>query len=452
MVFHMAAIAGVAKLWKPVATIDEPMEITMVDVDKTVPSPAPTVKPAPKALAVKPDPKIVTPQPQKVVPIVKTPAKVNLQPKPAPKAVIPALDTPIPIVKTTASLTTNPAAKPNRPIRKSSLKPVSSVKTTTPTKPAVAPAFPDELFRSTLQPARTNKAPRPQQTASQPKIGNDDRVSSSSDNQSGLVGTPSGGGGGLAGKLSNNPNPGGSGGNAGNGGDFGAVTPSKIGVSGGDGIGSANNQSGLAGNSSDGGRLARGSGGSGEILTNAGGDGEFGTVAPSKIGASGGDGIGSANNQSGLAGNSSGGGKLTRGFGGGDGGGNGIGGGGGDGDFGTVTQGNTARTARKGVGNEGNPRPSSSGDNDGDGGVFGLQCIKRCEISGLVDLEDRDGGKDKLRIAIAIDAKGNVTSASIAKSSGNSTIDRVVINGVKQMQFSPPGKVVRRVVKANILL
>jgi TonB family protein len=179
------------------------------------------------------------------------------------------------------------------------------------------------------------------------------------------------------------------------------------------------------------------------------------------------DEIGSASNQSGLASNSSGGGKLTRGFGGGsgggDGGGNGsgngsgsgIGGGGGDGDFGTVTQGNTWRGARNGSGNElGKPGSSSSGGDDGDGGggTFGLQCINRCEISGLTDLEDRDGGKDKLRIKIAIDPKGNVTRASISKSSGNSTIDRVVINGVKQMQFSPPGKIVERVVKANILL
>jgi hypothetical protein len=104
IVFHAAAIAGVTHLWKPTAAIDEPMEITMVDVDKTVPAPvipapAPIVKPAPKALAVKPAPKIVTPQPKQAVPIVKTPAKVNLQPKPAPKVVTPAVDKPIPIVK-----------------------------------------------------------------------------------------------------------------------------------------------------------------------------------------------------------------------------------------------------------------------------------------------------------------------------------------------------------------
>ncbi|WP_373542274.1 TonB family protein [Chamaesiphon sp.] len=455
---HVAAIAGVTHFWKPVAAIEEPMEITMVDVDKTVPSPvitapAPIVKSAPK----------ITPQLKTAVQIAKTPAKVNLQPKPAPKVVTPAVDKPIPIVKTTASLTTNPAAKPNRPIGKAASKPaIIPKRLSTPTQPVIDPAFPDELFRSQPQPAQANNTPRPQKTAPRPKITNSERVASrSSDNQPGLVGTPSGGGGGLAGKLSNNPNPGGSGGNAGDDRDFGTAIPSKIGaVGGGNGSGAGGtNQSGLAGNSSGGGKLASGfgSGGEGEILTGTGGDGDFGKVTPSRIGATGGGAGGT--NQSGLAGNSSGGGKLTRGFGGGSGGGSGggngsgsgIGGGGGDGDFGTVTQGNTWRGARGGAGSGlGNPGAGRGGD--GGGGVFGLQCIRRCEISGLTDLDDKDGGKDKLRIKIAIDPKGFVTRASISKSSGNSTIDRVIVNGVKQMQFSPPGKTVERVIKANILM
>jgi TonB family protein len=179
-------------------------------------------------------------------------------------------------------------------------------------------------------------------------------------------------------------------------------------------------------------------------------DDNFGEVAPSKIKTPTTDDFArSSNNQSGLANKPTGGGKLGTRLGGNTPSANTAN----DGEPNGVAQGNSWRGARAEPGAGLPPNPgNTSGDDPGSGKAFGLQCINRCEISGLTDLDDRDGGKDKLRIKIAIDPKGNVTSASIAKSSGNSTIDRVVINGVKQMQFSPPGKIVERVVKANILI
>jgi TonB family protein len=434
MALHTVAIAGVNHFWKPSAAVDEPMEITMVDVDKTPPVPA-VAKSAPKPVVFKPAAKIAPP----VVPIVKVPAQVVL-PKPAPK-VIPPIEQPIPIVKTSATLTPKPSPKASKPIDKVSTKPVNAPKAT--------PKFPDELFQPKPQPTETNNTPTPKPDPV-PEIAKNDQIESpTSDNQSGLASAPSAAG--LAGKLSSNPNPNPD--NASNNGEFGAVAPSKIGASGDVGA-SSDNQSGLVGSSSGGGKLARG-GSAGDVLTSTGGEGDFGTVAPSKTGASSDAQVGgSSDNQSGLVSSSSGGGKLARGFGGGNDPGNGSNAG--DGDFGTVSgQGNTWRGARGEPGGGLSRNSGNDGDGEGSGsglGVFGLQCISRCEISGLTDLEDNDGGKDKLRIKIAIDRQGVVIRASVAKSSGNAKIDRVVINGVKQMQFSPPGKTVERVVKANILI
>jgi TonB family protein len=91
------------------------------------------------------------------------------------------------------------------------------------------------------------------------------------------------------------------------------------------------------------------------------------------------------------------------------------------------------------------PSPSSSGKP-------GLQCIKNCELSKLQDLQDSDGGKDRLRIRIVVDANGLVLESAIAKSSGNPQIDTAVLEGIRQMQFAPPGKTIRGTVKANIFL
>ncbi|WP_310488935.1 TonB family protein [Chamaesiphon sp. VAR_69_metabat_338] len=82
----------------------------------------------------------------------------------------------------------------------------------------------------------------------------------------------------------------------------------------------------------------------------------------------------------------------------------------------------------------------------------GLQCIKSCQIAKLQDLQDSDGGKDRLRIRVSIDANGLVTAAEIVKSSGNPQIDRAVLEGIEQMQFQPSGKPIKGVIRANIFL
>jgi TonB family protein len=96
---------------------------------------------------------------------------------------------------------------------------------------------------------------------------------------------------------------------------------------------------------------------------------------------------------------------------------------------------------------------SGNGNGNGSGsGSEGLQCIQHCEIPKLRDLQDRDGGKDRLRIRIAIDPNGLVIAATISKSSDNPQIDTVVLEGIKQMQFKPSGKTIKGIIKANILL
>jgi TonB family protein len=81
-----------------------------------------------------------------------------------------------------------------------------------------------------------------------------------------------------------------------------------------------------------------------------------------------------------------------------------------------------------------------------------LQCIKNCQPAKLKDLQDSDGGKDRLRIRVSIDANGIVTAAEIAKSSGNLQLDRTVLEGISQMQFQPSGKPIKGIIRANIFL
>jgi TonB family protein len=95
---------------------------------------------------------------------------------------------------------------------------------------------------------------------------------------------------------------------------------------------------------------------------------------------------------------------------------------------------------------------SGNAGSAGSSGGGGLQCIERCQIPKLRDLQDRDGGKDRLRIRIVIDPNGSVLEATIAKSSDNPQIDAIVLAGIKQMQFKPPGKIIKGIIKANILL
>jgi TonB family protein len=91
----------------------------------------------------------------------------------------------------------------------------------------------------------------------------------------------------------------------------------------------------------------------------------------------------------------------------------------------------------------------TSNSNSGTGGR--LQCVQNCQIAKLQDLQDGDGGKDRLRIRIVVDVNGVLLSAEIAKSSGNLQIDSVVLDGVKQMSFNPTGKIIKAIIKANIL-
>jgi TonB family protein len=98
------------------------------------------------------------------------------------------------------------------------------------------------------------------------------------------------------------------------------------------------------------------------------------------------------------------------------------------------------------TGNDANPGSTNSPSSAG-----GLQCIKNCQIAKLQDLQDSDGGKDRLRIRIVVDLNGMVTAAEIVKSSGDRQIDSVVLTGIEQMQFKPSGKVIKGTVKANIL-
>jgi TonB family protein len=90
---------------------------------------------------------------------------------------------------------------------------------------------------------------------------------------------------------------------------------------------------------------------------------------------------------------------------------------------------------------------SQTGSGNGD-----LQCIQNCQIPKLQNLQDSDGGKDRLRIRIVVDANGLVLEATIAKSSDNPQIDSIILAGIKQMQFKPSGKIIKGIVKANILL
>ncbi len=85
-------------------------------------------------------------------------------------------------------------------------------------------------------------------------------------------------------------------------------------------------------------------------------------------------------------------------------------------------------------------------------GAGKLVCIKYCEVPQLQDVRDTDGGKDRLRIRIVVDAAGIVTDAKIAKSSGNPQVDAAALAGIGQMQFAPSGKQISGIIRANILI
>jgi TonB family protein len=82
----------------------------------------------------------------------------------------------------------------------------------------------------------------------------------------------------------------------------------------------------------------------------------------------------------------------------------------------------------------------------------GLQCLENCQLPKLKDLQANDSGKDRLRIRIEVDPNGSIRAASIATSSGNPQIDAIVLAGIEKMKFSPPGKMVKGIVRINIFL
>lgn len=96
--------------------------------------------------------------------------------------------------------------------------------------------------------------------------------------------------------------------------------------------------------------------------------------------------------------------------------------------------------------------PATASNSDSGAGNGRLECVQNCQIPKLQDLQDSDGGKDRLRIRVVIDANGVLISAEIAKSSGNLQIDSVILDGIKRMQFNPTGQMIKGIIKANILL
>lgn len=81
-----------------------------------------------------------------------------------------------------------------------------------------------------------------------------------------------------------------------------------------------------------------------------------------------------------------------------------------------------------------------------------IQCLRNCEIRYPDELKGPDVGKDKILVRVTIDPNGSITSAEIARSSGNQDLDRVSLAGLKQMQLTPTGKIQKHRINLSILL
>jgi TonB family protein len=81
-----------------------------------------------------------------------------------------------------------------------------------------------------------------------------------------------------------------------------------------------------------------------------------------------------------------------------------------------------------------------------------IQCLRNCEISYPDELENSDIGKDKILVKVTIDPDGVVTNAEIDRSSGNQNLDRVTLEGVKQMQLNATGQTRTHRIKVSTLL
>jgi TonB family protein len=441
--FHTAAIAGVNYL---AANSIEDLEITSIERVELDPEPKPTpaikpvepklkpiATPAPKVVkpvVVKaPDPvpvKISTPSP--VVKIVKS--QVAIKPpstpvekvvSPAPKVVQPAIPkatTPPPFPK---QLFADPAPKTplaKVPAPKADPAPKAPpAKIADPTTPLTPTAPPKQVA---LDPsAQTPNAPSnddftPSQPGSTSKLARTTDRATTATNQTNLAATN---------KLPQNfddaaPSQSN---NASSNDDFGTAPPgntTRIGANRTNSNPSNSNQTSLASNPGKSNNFGNNFGGTSNNNSPEN-DEPIGSGTPgnsSRI-ARGSSGVksGSASNQTSLGGNN---GRQGR-------------------SIGSSLDGSATGTSsgsdEVGMGSPGNT--ATGGRNESK-----IQCLRNCDIKYPDNLEDADMGKDKMLVRVTIDANGNVTNAQIARSSGNSKLDRVALDGVKQMQLTAMGK------------
>lgn len=445
--FHTAAIAGVNYL---AANSIEDLEITAIERVELDPEPTPT--PAVKPIVPKAKP-ITTPAPKVVKPVaIKPPAPVKI---PTPKAI----STPPPVVKIVKSKVTIkplsvPVAKAVPPAPKQITQPAIP-KTATP------PPFPKQLFADPAPKAAPAKTPKlakkstspapvtdlaspltptapPKQVAfdanaqSQPDSSNDDFIPSqpgstsklarstapapTAANQTSLAAAnklPQNFGDAAPSQSNNSPTND----------DFGTAPPgnnTRIGANP-TSIPSASNQTSLAGTPGKSNNLGANFGG-GNNNNSPENDEPIGSGTPgnsSRIARSNSGGkTDSSSNQTSL-GNGS---RQGRSLGGSLGG----------------TSTGTSNSAGSGSDDVGAGSPgniATGGRNEAK-----IQCLRNCDIKYPDNLEDADMGRDKILVKVTIDASGTVTNAQIARSSGNLKLDRVALDGVKQMQLTAMGK------------
>jgi TonB family protein len=125
--------------------------------------------------------------------------------------------------------------------------------------------------------------------------------------------------------------------------------------------------------------------------------------------------------------------------------------------------GGNQRNSSIGSGLNGNDNSNSGGSNKPNAGTPGniatgsrnrtsIQCLRNCEIRYPDELENSDIGKDKILVKVTIDPNGAVTNAEIDRSSGNQNLDRVTLEGVKQMQLNATGQTRTYRIKVSTLL
>lgn len=116
-----------------------------------------------------------------------------------------------------------------------------------------------------------------------------------------------------------------------------------------------------------------------------------------------------------------------------------------------------------GSGSNGNDNGNSGGNNKPGAGTPGnmatgssnrvsIQCLRNCEIRYPDELENSDIGKDKILVKVTIDPNGMIINAEIDRSSGNQNLDRVTLDGIKQMQLTATGQTRTYRIKISTLL